>query len=608
MSPIEEDEIYHYFFPTTFSPLILSISEDPTTHGSFNSFGGYASLTISRYISDYIGHNLTNARLPSVIYGLISLFLFYVIVNRWFYWKVALFSTFLLATNHYFLLYQHLLEIHMVTFTTIIFCVERFQNLLIKNNKLSVLSFAFACALTTLHYWTARWCMLTILLFYLVDFNKFSIWKYKSYLYFTNVQRIKTFLFVFLSTVIILTIFYPGNPILLFSVDFIYPSLRVGEYSDEISKSLFNIWHNFVYYIKYFILNRAYHPHDMLLQPVPYPVENIIIFALSLIGIIISLIRKFTYSVIFILYILFMTFFPPLFSETNAHLPFENSSTMHVGRIFYAIPFICIMATLCIRYIYDYIATINYPIRLFFIFLIGVFFCFRIYGYFTEVKRFNTDIESYKISFKQPAKVVMSDFQAQGKIHNNQVYYYQMAKFVSNHLKKINLNSNSMSLLYIPEEIYTPPDDINSSETLYPYYFPMFLTFYLQEEGLNVSYLVKRKDVKETLLRKAITVIDRYKRGENLPDLYPRTRTQEKIVKLFAKIIYWMENYKPAKLWLNSIREQSYLNPKTIIIENYFVNITSSKTPNYLIITNKEELDQILTHSDYELILSLPLL
>ena len=69
-----------------------------------------------------------------------------------------------------------------------------------------------------------------------------------------------------------------------------------------------------------------------------------------------------------------------------------------------------------------------------------------------------------------------------------------------------------------------------------------------------------------------------------------------------------MENYIPAKLWLNSIRKQSYLNPKTIIIEDYFVNITSSKTPSYLIITNKGELDQILTHSDYELIMSLPLL
>ena len=76
----------------------------------------------------------------------------------------------------------------------------------------------------------------------------------------------------------------------------------------------------------------------------------------------------------------------------------------------------------------------------------------------------------------------------------------------------------------------------------------------------------------------------------------------------FVKIIYWLENYKPAKLWLNSIREQSYLNPKTIIIEDYFVNIVSSKTSDYLLITNKEKLDQILTHSDYELILSLPLL
>ena len=42
----------------------------------------------------------------------------------------------------------------MATLTTILFCIERFQNLLMKNNKFAILSFGFACALTTLNYWT----------------------------------------------------------------------------------------------------------------------------------------------------------------------------------------------------------------------------------------------------------------------------------------------------------------------------------------------------------------------------------------------------------------------------------------------------------------------
>ena len=107
LSPYEGTIIYKDFLPSNNPLLILSISEDPTTNGPFNTFG-YAALMISRYISDYIGHSLSNIRLPSVIFGLIALFLFYVIINRWFHWKVALISTFLLATNQYFLMFQHL--------------------------------------------------------------------------------------------------------------------------------------------------------------------------------------------------------------------------------------------------------------------------------------------------------------------------------------------------------------------------------------------------------------------------------------------------------------------------------------------------------------------
>ena len=98
----EAVEIYRHFIPTHNPPLVFSISEDPTTHGPFNTFG-YVAVRLSRYVSNYLGHNLSNVRLPSVIYGLIALFLLYVIVNRWYGWKVALVSTFLLATNQYFL-------------------------------------------------------------------------------------------------------------------------------------------------------------------------------------------------------------------------------------------------------------------------------------------------------------------------------------------------------------------------------------------------------------------------------------------------------------------------------------------------------------------------
>ena len=617
-------EIYKDFLPTKNPPLIFSIIEDPATNGTLGNTFGYVALQVSRYISDYMGHSLSNVRLPSVMYGLITLFLFYVIINRWFNWEVALISTSLLATNQYFLIFQHTLIPHMATLATILFCIERFQNLLTKDNKFAILSFGFACALTTLNYWTGRWCMLVILLFYLVDFEKFSILKYKTYLRFTNIKRIRTTLLVFLSMVSILTIFYPGNLLLLFTFDFIYPSGRVGEYSDEVFKSFFNIFYNLELFFNYFIFNRSNPPSDIMLYH-PYPVENILILSLSFLGIIISLARKITYPVLFILYIIFMTLFPQFLSEVQT-IDNKFISTLHPGRAFFFIHFMCIMSVIGFKYFYTYITNRNYSAKPIFIFLIILFFCFRIYGYQKEIKIFNTEIiDSYKIDFSQPAVTdnILSPSQDPHlplrNRHYDQVYFYRMAELVSNHLKTINLKSNSIKLLYIPSEIYTP-----SKYTYYaggmspwkgfPYYFPMYLTFYLQEQGINVSYLVKKKDVKETFLKKALIVLDRYRQGKNLSPgnsasagHYPRNKTQEDIVKMFNKIISWMENYEHGKRWLDSIRKQTHFNQNITSVGNYFLNITSSKTPDYLIITNKEELDQVQGQSNYELVLSLPL-
>jgi len=143
----------------------------------------------------------------------------------------------------------------------------------------------------------------------------------------------------------------------------------------------------------------------------------------------------------------------------------------------------------------------------------------------------------------------------------------------------------------------------------------MFLTFHLQQLGINVSYLVRKKEIQETFLKKVITVIDRYNQGKNISSgdsltagHYPRNKKQEEIIMMFSNIIFWIENYPQGKRWLNSIREQTHFSPNISTIENYFVNITSKNNPNYLIITNEEQLHRIRNHTDYELILSLPLL
>ena len=169
-----------------------------------------------------------------------------------------------------------------------------------------------------------------------------------------------------------------------------------------------------------------------------------------------------------------------------------------------------------------------------------------------------------------------------------------------------------MKLLFIPEEFYTPFNyQMGGGDMPWkgsPYYFAMYLTFYLQENNINASYLVEKSDVKETFLRKAITVLDRYKNGENLNDHYPRNKTQERIVKVFVYFVSIIEKNKYGKIWINSIRNQTDSNINTKLIGNFFVNTTSNKKPTYLLVANKEGLDLLKKQIKYKLVLSLPVL
>ena len=157
----ESAEIYKNFLPTKKPFFILGINEDPVLF-SPTSFYGYPAIVISRYINEIIGYSLFNIRLPSLIYGLITLFVFYVISLRSFDKKVALLATFFLASSSYFIIYQHLLLSPMVTLMSILICLERYQNLIIKN-QIAIFTFAAACVFASLQYWNARWSMLIII-------------------------------------------------------------------------------------------------------------------------------------------------------------------------------------------------------------------------------------------------------------------------------------------------------------------------------------------------------------------------------------------------------------------------------------------------------------
>ena len=76
-----------------------------------------------------------------------------------------------------------------------------------------------------------------------------------------------------MSTIFILTIFYPGNIFLLLSSDFIYPSVRIGDYSDDFLESLYNVGYNLLYYFNFYFINNFTYPSEILVN-IPYRIEN----------------------------------------------------------------------------------------------------------------------------------------------------------------------------------------------------------------------------------------------------------------------------------------------------------------------------------------------
>ena len=617
----ETAEIYRNFLPTKKPWMIFSISEDPVLFGPFNTFG-YAGLSISRYISDFIGHSVLNIRLPSIIYGLISLFLFYIIINRWFNWKIALITTFILSTNHFFLTFQHLLLSPMITLTTILFCIERFQNFIKKNTKFSILSFGFACALTTLNYWTSRWTMIGILLFYVIDFEKFSIFNIKSYYLVTNIQRLKKLFFVILSMVFFVTLFFPGNLFLLFTMDFVYPTIRIGEYSDNIIRSIYNFFHNFKYYLNFYIFNSSYQINDLIVY-LPRQIENILILFFAFLGIIICSFKKNIYSFLFILFILMITLLPAFLSETKEATNYLSSSSMMIHRVFFAVPFICLIGVLAVNEFYIFSLRISSISKFLFPILVFIFLCLRSYSYFIEIKESKNFVNSKQFEFSLPAnsegikKSADVNHETQREYHYNQSYFLKLAQHISKEIRINKINSNKTKLIYVSSEIYTPFNYKQGGGVVplkgYPYFFPMFLTFYLHEQGDNVSYLVKTNEIKESLFQKIINVIDRYNKNKHLSnelllakDYYPKNERQIMIIKAANKIVRKLESYEFGKNLLSLMRNDSINYNNQRFINGYIINKTSHKKPDYLLIVNEDQLTTIKDNNEFQLVLSMP--
>ena len=195
------------------------------------------------------------------------------------------------------------------------------------------------------------------------------------------------------------------------------------------------------------------------------------------------------------------------------------------------------------------------------------------------------------------------------QLHLNQIYFYNLAKHISVKIEKLSESKNETKLIYIPSNYYTP-DYIQYTGSIpkkySPYYFQMFLTFYLQERGVNASYLVNKMDYRPSLIYKIVEVVDNYEERKNNHSFYPRDEKQRKTVLAIKKIITWIESFKLGKNWLKSVRENKNIDLKSNNIGDYYINTTSYKKPDYLILSNINELEVAKLANNVKIVLVMP--
>lgn len=120
---------------------------------------GHGLIELSRNFIDWFGLELRleTFRIPAILYGALSIILFFIIARRYFGNWAALAATALLAVNPMFHQQQHTMTVLIVSGMAFLFFVERLQALEFRYGSLVTWTgFSVAAALVALHYGVGR--------------------------------------------------------------------------------------------------------------------------------------------------------------------------------------------------------------------------------------------------------------------------------------------------------------------------------------------------------------------------------------------------------------------------------------------------------------------
>ena len=209
-------------FYNSYAPPELSLNWTISERGATGS-QAYGLLEISRKIVDFfdLNWNLFYLRLPPLVYGWVSLIIFFICAKRYFGFLPALLSTLLLSTNPLFLVFQHQLIIPIIAFLTIILFFDRMKCLELNPYKLSNWIFlSIPAVMCAINYKSSRYIAFAIFLFFVIkiiskNYDVLNALKKKVGL---------NILYSFLVFFITLFLLAPLNLIYLFLPDFVNAS------------------------------------------------------------------------------------------------------------------------------------------------------------------------------------------------------------------------------------------------------------------------------------------------------------------------------------------------------------------------------------------------
>ena len=206
----ESSQVFHTFAPQEI--WINTIIHPRTNTGGYE----YAPIDLSRKVAAVFGFNLFSLRLGPIVYGLISLFLFYMVVRTWSSQRTSLLVTALFASNPFFIAFQHQLLIPIFALLCILLVIKTYL-LAITGHKNNVVIFGISCAFACLFYVVARYATLFLIVLWI-----FNIYKNET----SNREQFKKHLFRF-SIPFILTLFIlnPVNLYRFFNITFLMPDI-----------------------------------------------------------------------------------------------------------------------------------------------------------------------------------------------------------------------------------------------------------------------------------------------------------------------------------------------------------------------------------------------